>query len=770
MPKQIIFKILFFLVTFSVKAQDIKNPIIPKPNQIEYGQGYFQLDKQTAIIYQNPSDLKIAELFRDLVKASQGIDLVIAKNFIQKPKSVIYFNSSSGNLNEEAYNLKITADEIVVEGKEKGVFYGMQSLNQLYLANKENGKIPQQVIKDEPRYKYRGMHLDVGRHMFPLDFIKKYIDLMAIYKLNTFHWHLTEDQGWRIEIKKYPKLQEIAAYRDQTVIGNFHTYFPRVYDGQRYGGYYTQEEAKEIVAYAASKYIEVIPEIELPGHSMAALSAYPELACGRHPGPFKAAQLWGVFPDIYCAGKEHTFKFLENVLTEVLDIFPSKYIHIGGDEAPKEKWKTCPFCQKRIKENKLKNEDELQSYFIHRIEKFLNKKGRAIIGWDEILEGGLAPNATVMSWRGEKGGIEAARQNHDVIMTPSTNGLYFDHIQGRADQEPTSIGGNGFIERVYAYNPTPQILTPAQQKYIIGVQANMWTEYIQTPSWAEYMLLPRLMALSEIAWTQPHNKNYRDFTENRMPLHLAEIDKTNTNYRVPPAIGAKDTIINVDGKYTFKWKPSVKGARVYYSIDGSTPGYHSRIADDELEVIVPKGESRQVKSVVITQANRKSNVITTTLFNRDPFSAAENLPQLQKGKLKYYYIPGKFESVMELDTANATQKGYATQVRFTEVKNRAREYGLIFEGYINVNEDATFEFSLVSNDGSKLYIDDQLVVDNDGRTFQYERSGGAPLKAGVHKIKVMYFDNGPATALQLYVKGTDGKKIELPAVMMSAGN
>ena len=770
MTKIIAHLLLLISLAFAANSQTIKNPIIPMPNQIEYGNGYFQLDKETAIIYQTPADLKVAELFRDLVKANQGVDLVIAKAFIQKPKTLIYFNSSVTDTNEEAYKLKVSADAITVEGKEKGVFYGLQSLNQLYLANKETGKIPQQTIKDEPRYRYRGLHLDVGRHMFPLGFIKKYIDLMATYKLNNFHWHLTEDQGWRIEIKKYPKLQEIAAYRDQTVIGNYHTNFPRVFDGQRYGGYYTQEEAKEIVAYAASKYINVIPEIELPGHSMAALSAYPELACGDSPGPFKAAQQWGVFPDIYCAGKEQTFKFLEDVLTEVLEIFPSKYIHIGGDEAPKDRWKTCPYCQKRIKDNKLKDEHHLQSYFIHRIEKFLNKKGRAIIGWDEILEGGLAPNATVMSWRGEKGGIAAAQQHHDVIMTPSNNGLYIDHIQGRADQEPTTIGGNGFIERIYAYNPTPSVLKPEQRQYILGVQANMWTEYIQTPSWAEYMLLPRLFALSEIAWTQPVNKNYSDFTENRVAFHLANIDCGNTNYRVPPAIGAKDTSINVAGSYRFIWKPSVKGAKIHYTIDGSNPAEYSRVYDGNLEVIVPKGESRQVKSVVITPSHRRSSIITTKLFNRDPFPAVDTVPGLIKGKLKYYYIPGKFESVMELDTNSATQKGYATQVRVAQVKNRAREYGLVFTGYINVNEDATFEFSLVSNDGSRLYIDDQLIIDNDGIIFQYERSAGVPLKPGLHKIKVSYFDNGPATALQLFVKGTDGKKIELPAVMMSTGN
>lgn len=765
-----LFLILFILcfTCFSIHAQEnnINYGIIPAPKSIIKKTGSFKLSSQTAIIYTSAEDRKIAELFRDLVQDKDGFELVIAKNFVKTPESVIYFDSNNSPIKGEAYEIEISEKQITLKGEAKGLFYAMQTLSQLYLANRKTKEIPQLFIKDEPRYAYRGLHLDVGRHFFPLDFIKKYIDLMAVYKLNNFHWHLTEDQGWRIEIKKYPKLTEIGAFRAQTLVGNYHDRMPQWFDGVSYGGFYTQEEAKEIVAYAASKYINVIPEIELPGHSVAALTAYPHLACGDNPGPFKVEEKWGVFPDIYCAGKEQTFEFLENVLSEIIDIFPSKYIHIGGDEAPKARWKTCPYCQKRIKGQKLKNEDELQSYFIHRIEKFVNKKGRSIIGWDEILDGGLAPNATVMSWRGVKGGIAAAKQHHDVIMTPSTDGLYLDHVQGRSDQEPLSIGGDGRIELIYNYDPTPGVLTSEQQKFIKGVQANMWTEYIKTTNHAEYMLLPRLMALSEIAWTIPQNKNYKDFTEARLPVHLANLDNTNTYYRVPNPINAKDTTINVTKSYKLDWKSPVLGSRIYYTIDGKNPDETSMLYTEGLEVNVPLGEKRQVKSIVITPSKKRSTILTTWLVNRAPMEAVKPVLEPVQGGLKYYYVPGKFSAVSEIDTNSATKKGVVNQVSLAKITGKAREYGIVFTGYIKVNENADFEFSLYSDDGSRLFINDELIIDNDGKHARYERAAGVLLKPGLHKIKLTYFDDGPGSALRLSVKGTDGKKIELPSVMM----
>jgi hexosaminidase len=341
--------------------------------------------------------------------------------------------------------------------------------------------------------------------MFPVKFIKKYIDLLALHKMNRFHWHLTEDQGWRIEIKKYPKLTEIGSVRKGTMIEkNFNPYKG---DGKEYGGFYTQEEVKDVVAYAQKKHIIIIPEIEMPGHALAALAAYPEL--GNGTGPYEVATTWGVFDQIY-APKEETFEFLENVLTEVMALFPSKYIHIGGDEAPKTEWKKSAQAQEVIKREGLKDEHELQSYFIQRIEKFLNKNGRQIIGWDEILEGGLAPNATVMSWRGMEGGIEAAKQGHDVIMTPGTH-LYLDHYQANPETEPLAIGGLTTVKKTYSFEPTPKELSKEEAKHILGAQGNVWTEYMKTSDYVEYMVLPRMSALAEVVWTPSEKKDWTNF-------------------------------------------------------------------------------------------------------------------------------------------------------------------------------------------------------------------------------------------------------------------
>jgi len=361
--------------------------------------------------------------------------------------------------------------------------------------------------------------------MFPIAYIKRYIDMIALHKMNRFHWHLTEDQGWRIEISKYPRLTEIGAFRKETLIGHGGRR-PFEFDGKRYGGFYTKEEVKEIVEYARTKFITVIPEIEMPGHAMAALASYPELGCTG--GPYEVQTRWGVFEDVYCAGKEETFTFLENVLTEVMELFPSEYIHVGGDECPKTQWEKCPLCQQRIKEEGLKNEHELQSYFIQRIEKFVLSKGKKIIGWDEILEGGLAPEATVMSWRGTTGGIEAAKQKHDVIMTPYTY-VYLDYYQCEPQGEPLAIGGYLPIEKVYSYNPMPEELTPEEQKHILGVQGNLWSEYLSTPEHMEYMAYPRMFAVAESGWTPDRLKDFEDFLA-RFEILKKRYDNVGINY------------------------------------------------------------------------------------------------------------------------------------------------------------------------------------------------------------------------------------------------
>ncbi len=475
--------------------------IIPAPNNVQSSG--------------TPSDISQLKIFLAVDMKSEYFTQLFGDNknvswVTQKEANVQY--RSFPELEKEGYRLEIKKDSIIISASGKtGMQYGMVSLAQI-LAH-HGFPLPQVVIEDSPKFGYRGMHLDVGRHFFSVGEVKKYLDYMAYYKFNNFHWHLTEDQGWRIEIKKYPKLQEVAAFRKETLIGHYNDE-PQKYDGKRYGGFYTQEEVKDIVAYATARNINVIPEIEMPGHAQAALAAYPELGCENKK--YEVATKWGVFEDVFCPN-EVTFKFLEDVIDEVITLFPGKYIHIGGDECPKEAWKRSAFCQQLIKKENLKDEHGLQSYFIQRVEKYINSKGKQIIGWDEILEGGLAPNATVMSWRGIEGGIAAARQNHDVIMTPGTH-CYFDHYQSESPDEPLAIGGYTTVDKVYSWEPIPDSLAEDKRKYILGGQSNLWSEYIKEYSGVEYMVYARGMAMSEALWSR--KKDYAAF----LPRYISHND------------------------------------------------------------------------------------------------------------------------------------------------------------------------------------------------------------------------------------------------------
>mgnify|MGYP003373485752 CR=1 FL=1 len=490
-------------------------PILPRPQQVDRQQGQYVMRGEQTVAFPD-SSVGAHTVFRYLSEALRpaGISL---KQVAPEAKASIRW-SFSDQLAEEAYTLTITSEAISIcsSPSAKGLFYGVQSLLQLLPPSAwdtkqkptESYQLPAMNLTDAPRFAYRGAMMDVGRNFLPKEAVLKMLDLMAFYKLNTFHFHLTDDQGWRIEIKKYPRLTEKGAYRKQTQVGHCDYYFPRRYDGIEKRGFYTQDEIREIVRYAADRFITVIPEIEMPGHSSAALACYPELSCGLGK-TYVVRDYYDVFDEVYCP-KEHTFRFLEDVLTEVIDLFPSHYIHIGGDECPKKAWKKCSHCQALMKQLNLPDESALQSWFIHRIEKFVNSRGRDIIGWDEILEGGLAPRATVMSWRGEAGGIEAARQQHSVIMTPGEY-CYFDFYQEDPEEAPLAIGGYLPLDKVYSYNPLPGELTAEEQKYIIGVQANIWGEYIQTPDYFEYMTFPRLIAMSEVQWTQPERKDFASF-------------------------------------------------------------------------------------------------------------------------------------------------------------------------------------------------------------------------------------------------------------------
>ena len=530
---------LFNQCTQEMSMENQTNSLIPLPMQIENLPGKFTIVPETKILYAIDNDeLKsLAMYLAELIQPATGYGFEVAESEDGKrfKHTITLLQDSDIMLNDEGYTLSIEPSSVLVTARAaSGIFYGIQTLRQLLPVNIEMKKVVEGVewvlpcveIQDEPRFPYRGMHLDVGRHFFPTSFIKKYIDMMALHKMNYFHWHLTEDQGWRIEIKKYPKLAEVAAYRDETLVGHAREK-PEKYDGERYGGYYSQEEIKEIVEYAGKRYITVIPEIEMPGHSQAALTAYPELGCTG--GPYEVAKKWGVFNEVYCAGNEMTFEFLEDVLLEVIELFPGKYIHIGGDESPKDRWEEFDKCQARIEEEGLEDEHELQSYFIKRIEEFLIAHDRKLIGWDEILEGGLAPEATVMSWRGTEGGIAAAREYHDVIMTPTSH-CYLDYYQADQETEPLAIGGFLPLEKVYSYEPVPEELTEEEALHILGPQGNVWTEYMKTPEYVEYMVYPRACALAEIGWTPKEMKDYEDFLL-RMQGHQKRLGALNINAR-----------------------------------------------------------------------------------------------------------------------------------------------------------------------------------------------------------------------------------------------
>lgn len=496
--------------------------LIPKPTLVKPGQGFFRLTPSTRIMV-SPDAVSVGEFLQTVLHLP-------VENFQGKsanPGSILLTTEDAdASLGKEGYQLSVSTEAVVIRAPQPaGLFYGVQTLRLLLPLS--GPKVIEAVkIEDRPKFSWRGIMLDVGRHFFPVDFILRLIDVMALHKLNVLHWHLTEDQGWRIEIKRYPRLTEIGSYREASPIPSNR----KVMDGIPYQGFYTQEQVKQVVAYAASRFITVVPEIEMPGHAMGALASYPELGCTG--GPYKVRPFWGIEEDVFCAGNENVFGFLENVLDEVLSLFPSEFIHIGGDECPKKRWEQCPKCQDTIRRNGLKDEHELQSYFIRRIEAFLNARGRRLIGWDEILEGGLAPNASVMSWRGIEGGIQAVKEGHDVVMTPNSY-CYLDYYQSQdTDGEPPAIGGHLPLEKVYTFNPIPPGFTSQEAAHILGGQGNLWTEYIPSEQQAGYMLFPRAIALAEVLWSCPEVRDYPGFVR-RVNEFLPILQQMGFNYRKP---------------------------------------------------------------------------------------------------------------------------------------------------------------------------------------------------------------------------------------------
>jgi hexosaminidase len=543
-------------------AQGPAVQVVPQPARVVPGTGRFVLGPTTAVAVRGgPAAQREADRLRAVVLEATGRTLGDSSRG-SHGTITLRLDPAYADPTREGYRLVVASHGITLTARSgAGLFYGTETLRQLL---GPDGSVPAVSIVDAPRFRWRGMHLDVGRHFHDVEFVKRYIDLLSRYKLNTFHWHLTEDQGWRLEIRKYPKLTDVGACRAETVVRR--EFDPFRGDGVPHCGFYTQEQVREVVRYAAERHVTVVPEIEMPGHSQAALAAYPELGCG--PGPYAVWTMWGVSEHIYCPS-ERTFGFLQDVLVEVMELFPSTFIHIGGDEAPKTAWKQSTLAQEVMRRERLASEERLQSWFIHRIDRFLTSRGRRLVGWDEILEGGLAPGAAVMSWRGVDGGIAAARAGHDVVMTPTSH-MYFDYYQGDPRWEPLAGGGLVTLERVYGYEPVPSSLTPRQARHILGAQGNVWTEYMADGAHVEYMAVPRMLALAEVVWSPARTRSWAGFLA-RLPAQFTLLDRLGVSYRVPAVTGLEEDRVVLGDTVQVELKAAVANATIRYTIDGSDP-------------------------------------------------------------------------------------------------------------------------------------------------------------------------------------------------------
>lgn len=704
--------------------------IIPIPaelTQSDNSQPYI-ITPSTKLVIQDNETRIVAEFIAAKMRRSTGYSLKVDKK--TKDGNICLSIDPELDLNEEGYTLHSDAHGVQVVGKTAhGLWNGMMTLLQLLPAEIESDKtvktidwlIPAVEIKDEPRFRYRGMHLDPCRHFLSVEDVKRQLDVMTLFKINRMHWHLTEDQGWRIEIKKYPKLTEVGSKRIEG-------------DGAEYSGYYTQEEIKEVVAYAAERFITIVPEIEMPGHVMAALSAYPDLAC--KPRDFEPRIVWGVEDDVFCAGKEEVFAFIEDVLTEVAALFPGEYFHIGGDECPKIRWEECSLCQKRIREEGLKDEYELQSYFIRRVEQIMSKLGKKIIGWDEILEGGPAPSATVMSWRGEEGGIEAARLNHHVIMTPNSGGLYLDHYPGDSNVEPVGIGGYSTLEKVYAYDPIPKELPADKHDYILGAQGNLWSEYFYQPADMEYHAYPRILALAELTWSPAAKKDFADFCS-RWENAAVRLNLHHVNYHIPlpeQPNGSLDFIAFTDS--ALLELTTTRPVKVVYTTDGSDPTAKSSVYEKPIVI----KQNTTVKTASVTLGGKLSRM-RSIVFEQQTPSPAVILEKPTSG-LKTKTLTGDFLTAADLPKDATYTEGYIRgfdELVGESFKNSIKEIqrkAVIATGYIRIPEDGVYYFS---TDNDQFFIDGVLLIDNGDEVKRFSRHNSSrALRAGLHPIRVVW--------------------------------
>lgn len=731
---------LCFLVSCAEPQGEVKSynqgiNIIPTPQSLVQHDGFFRLGSNTAIAAASPEAKTVAEFFAAKMRTATGLNIQVA----EKGNIQLSVDPSLDVANDEGYTLDVTKDGVVVVAKTaQGLFYGMQSFLQLLPAeiespSKVNGiawQAPAVSIKDAPRFGYRGIMLDPCRHFMPVENVKKYLDVLSLFKMNRMHWHLTDDQGWRIEIKKYPKLTEIASKR---IDG----------EGTEHSGYYTQEEIKEIVKYAADRFITVVPELELPGHEMAAIAAYPNLSCKGEQGTPRV--IWGVEDIVMCPGKEDMFTFLQDVIDEMVPLFPSEYFHIGGDECPKISWKNCPLCQKRIKEEGLKAdskhsaEERLQSYVIQRMEKYLATKGKKIIGWDEILEGGLAPSATVMSWRGEDGGIAAALMDHTVIMTPGGNGMYLDAYQGDSKIEPVTIGGYTLLEKTYSYDPIPDTLVAmGKSNYILGVQGNTWSEYMYDEAKRDYMVFPRILAVAEIGWTNLDRKDYKDF-ERRIENAYVRLDGHAINYHIPQPEqpnGSCNFVAFTD-KASLEFK-TTRPIKMVYTLDGSEPTPASTAYTAPIEIT----ETTTLKIASVLPSGKMSP-IRTIQVEKQSLAPAKEVAKTTPG-LNMEVTDGMYLNVKELEAAQKETKKSVIKdlkeirsvVKTSESMRGVNQYAAVATGYVNIPEDGVY---FISSDLEEVWIDGKLLVNNGGEVKRFSRhDSSVALAKGLHEIKAVF--------------------------------
>ena len=711
--------------------------VIPVPVSLTQNEGVFKVGKNMAFQASTPEAKTVAEFFASKLNLATGYQVTVGDKEVSNGISLII--DESLDVNNEGYTLDVTANGATVKAKTpQGLFYGMQTFMQLLPAEVESPVVvsgiawtaPCVSVKDEPRFGYRGFMLDPCRHFIPVENVKKQIDVLSLFKINRMHWHLTDDQGWRIEIKKYPKLTEVGAKRIEG-------------EGTEYGGFYTQEEIKEVVKYAADRFVTVIPELELPGHEMAAIAGYPELSCkGEQSTP---RIIWGVEDIVMCAGKEETFKFLEDVIDEIAPLFPSEYFHIGGDECPKISWKQCPLCQKRIKEEGLKGdkqhsaEERLQSYFVQRMEKYLaDKHGKKIIGWDEILEGGLAPSATVMSWRGEAGGIAAANMDHDVIMTPGSGGMYLDQYQGDSKIEPVTIGGYATIEKVYSYNPIPDTLVATgKAQHILGVQCNNWSEYMYNTDLMEYRMYPRALAVAEIGWSPLTRKDYKDF-ERRLDNALVRLDAHNINYYIPQPEqpNGSTNLVAFTDKASLAFK-TTRPVKVVYTIDGTEPTAESTVYSAPIEFT----ESGVLKIRSVLPSGKMSKTRTITV-EKQALAPAKEVAKTTPG-LEMQVTDGMFLESSKLADVKEWKKlaikdlrQLTNQVPAPESMRGVKQYAAVATGYVNIPEDGVY---YISSDNEEVWIDGKLLINNGSEVKRFSRHDtSVALAAGLHEIKVVF--------------------------------